>query len=583
MWARAMLLEGTNGERAAVVVLDLMSASRHLHDQIAAAAGPRFGIGRERLIVCGTHTHTGPAGFYGNRLYDTFVAHDPMHGFDGELAELLVKRAVDALERAVHDARPATVRVDVERVWGVSHNRSADAFRENEDWLHWTSMSNMPGHAAPAHLSEAQRWVDPRVVVLSAFDAAGSRFGVFATFACHNTALGPRGANGAHFYDPDWTGVAARLAESRSGDTLTAMVALSGAGDQSPMAVRGGAGPVAQGPERAEWVGDQIAQAITRVGWKGASGATPPVVRVVHSDWWTAPGGPDPAWAEHRGARLAPWAFGASSLAGAEDGRSPFHPDLVWEGMKGDDYPPSDLQHPKQKALGLLQDLLRCGGDLRPSPVHAVHVLRVGDHAFATVPGEPTVWVAHEIEQALRDLSSAPSTVTASVLGYAGDYAGYFTTRGEFRAQHYEGSSTLFGRESAEHLVERLRTLARDDATAPPPAPPPTERATPAALPLPPPAPYGYRHPEGVVALWTFAREGAPTRFDARAVMHHEGAARVLDDSRLRVQPRDLRVGASLFTAWIVNVRLDAGVEGDAVEVVTPHGTVRVELAPRRG
>jgi hypothetical protein len=43
-----------------VVVLDLMSASRYLHDQISAVTGPRLRLGRERLIVCGTHTHTRP-------------------------------------------------------------------------------------------------------------------------------------------------------------------------------------------------------------------------------------------------------------------------------------------------------------------------------------------------------------------------------------------------------------------------------------------------------------------------------------------------------------------------------------------
>lgn len=149
MWARAMVLEAANGERAAVVVLDLMSASRYLHDQIAAVTGPRLGLGRERLIVCGTHTHKGPSGFYGNSLYDTFTAHDPLHGFHRALADLLVQRAVDAVARAVAQARTATVRVDTEHVWGVSHNRSAEAFRLNEDHVQWTMMSTMPGHGAP--------------------------------------------------------------------------------------------------------------------------------------------------------------------------------------------------------------------------------------------------------------------------------------------------------------------------------------------------------------------------------------------------------------------------------------------------
>jgi neutral ceramidase len=79
-----------------------------------------------------------------------------------------------------------------------------------------------------------------------------------------------------------------------------------------------------------------------------------------------------------------------------------------------------------------------------------VQLLTLGPHAIATVPGEPTVALGHRLRAAEG----------AHVLGYAGEYAGYFTTPEEYDVQGYEGASVLWGRRSGEVLVETLRALA---------------------------------------------------------------------------------------------------------------------------
>ena len=45
------------------------------------------------------------------------------------------------------------------------------------------------------------------------------------------------------------------------------------------------------------------------------------------------------------------------------------------------------------------------------------------------------------------------------VSGVTGDYAGYLTTFDEYCAQHYEGSSTIWGRLTGDWLHERAREL----------------------------------------------------------------------------------------------------------------------------
>ena len=47
------------------------------------------------------------------------------------------------------------------------------------------------------------------------------------------------------------------------------------------------------------------------------------------------------------------------------------------------------------------------------------------------------------------------------MLGFCGDYAGYWVTANEFDAQMYEGSSMLFGRRGVDVLTEKLVALAK--------------------------------------------------------------------------------------------------------------------------
>ena len=72
---------------------------------------------------------------------------------------------------------------------------------------------------------------------------------------------------------------------------------------------------------------------------------------------------------------------------------------------------------------------------------------------------------AHRARRRRRlDLSAGG---TASVIGFAGEYCGYWVTPEEYDAQLYEGASTLYGREASVWLQDELVRLVRramDDA-----------------------------------------------------------------------------------------------------------------------
>ena len=123
------------------------------------------------------------------------------------------------------------------------------------------------------------------------------------------------------------------------------------------------------------------------------------------------------------------------------------------------EFPPDDPQHPKVPWLNALKVPVtaRRVFDWGIPGSYPLHVIRVGDHVFATVPGEPTVMNCWRTEQAMV---AATGAATASVIGYAGDYCGYWVTPEEYREQRYEAGSTVFGREASTELRKALERLA---------------------------------------------------------------------------------------------------------------------------
>jgi hypothetical protein len=67
--------------------------------------------------------------------------------------------------------------------------------------------------------------------------------------------------------------------------------------------------------------------------------------------------------------------------------------------------------------------------------------LRLGDTAFAAVPGEPTT----ELGLALKQLGPARGFARGFVLGLANDHGGYFTTQAEYASGSYEARATIYG------------------------------------------------------------------------------------------------------------------------------------------
>lgn len=427
--ARALYLKGDDGQGVVLCAVDFMSASTWITERVGERLHDLLAPGS--IILCGTHTHTAPGRFFGNSFYDCFAqqleAGKPAH------LEKVARAYIDGVARcirsAIGSAVPAKFGVGRAEVWGSSTNRSHSAHEKNEDADREARLAELG--SCPEHpLLQA---VDPRVTVIAAkADQDASLVGAFAVFGCHATSLGPKHRT----YHRDWPGVAADYADaelSDGGAIARVAVGNGAAGDVTPLPVSAVEHermvPESQGRPLCTKVGKAVGAGIVEACAQAVENAQRSLR--LERYLWEPPGQGE---------------VGLPTMAGAIDARFPWS--VVNEGHRrgGSSSAP---QHPKHTVK--LQGVF--AGQCQLSPRHPVHVLSLGKgdslETLITVPGEPTVMFAYRLAKKF-ECASARTTV----LGYAGDYCGYFTTPEEYQEQRYEGASTLFGRTTLDRFVE---------------------------------------------------------------------------------------------------------------------------------
>ena len=452
--ATAMALEDARGDRVVFVNADLHSGGAHLWRAAAAAAG----LDPSRVVLCGTHTHAGPGQRYGSFMYAHLATASPL--FNVRKPTSVIQSALTAAVRqAVAGLAPGGVAVRRAAVIGAGSNRAAAAWCHYDDEEIARFFTSGPGAALHDQPHRADRMRDPRVTALTAFNDDGAVVGVLAWFAVHGNSLGQTWQR----FGSDLWGPARATAERELGGAVVGL-GCGSAGDVSPRPMdeqgRPRTGdPSASRPDVTVDVGQRVGTAVA----SAVRDAQPSgfVLGAAHEQWKPARDGlPSPM-------------LGLAQAGGGVDGTTP-----NWEQVEAGvhaplyrrrqswAYPPGHGQSPKLALAALILPVkLRLGFLFRwllPKRV-PLHVIRVGDHAFATVPGEPTTITGWRIEERVR---SAAGTSSASVIGYAGDYAGYWVTPEEYLEQRYEAAATLFGREASTYLIGRLETLARSLTTS---------------------------------------------------------------------------------------------------------------------
>jgi neutral ceramidase len=206
LYVKALALRDETGATSVLVTSDLHSYTRHMSDTIADAVRTRYGISRDRLILNGSHTHSGPAVTAEPWLRPAENITPEQEVVIRRYTAHVLEQIIDLIGRAVQGLSPAQVAFSQGSAgFGVNRRRIGAGMR---------------------HLPEV---VDQDVPVLSVRTIEGAPRAVVFGYACHATS-----APADYLIGADWPGYAQAALEAAN-PGATAMF-LNGCGaDCDPM------------------------------------------------------------------------------------------------------------------------------------------------------------------------------------------------------------------------------------------------------------------------------------------------------------------------------------------------------------
>ncbi|HYM90559.1 MAG TPA: neutral/alkaline non-lysosomal ceramidase N-terminal domain-containing protein [bacterium] len=398
LFGRCLVLEDASWA-AALVEADVLQLPKTFTDHVRLQVARRTGIPREHVLVCATHTHSGP---------DMEGRYTP-GGQDRSLAEVWQRALAGCAEAAWRARQDAAVGIGVGSVQGIGVNRR--------------TQDGQP--------------VDPMVGVISARGQAGVLLGVLFNYTCHPVVLG--GDN--LLFSADYPGYAIRAIEAIEGPHTIAMFTNGAEGDVNTghsADLSGIGAPIPERTfERAQRLGRRLAGEVLKVLSGTPTPLTGPVRAIVQEV--TLPFR-HVASVERAEAALAAaerevrqlMAAGADPEATTSARIRRFHAEV-------------DLMVATQRA-----------GETESGLVAELQAIRVGDLALVAIPGELFV------ELGLAIKAGSPFDYTL-MLGLANGSVGYLPTREACQAGGYEAVATRFAPGTGELVrdtcLEILHTL----------------------------------------------------------------------------------------------------------------------------
>lgn len=210
LFAKALAF-GTDAQHPAILITaDLIGIQWFITKEVAARLSKKAGILPANVVVCATHTHSGPE--IGNLInhFSRQLAPEEIGRIDSYLEVLTDKLEQVALE-ALKNRQPSTVSwAQGKAGFAMNRRKIVDGKAIN--------ISTAPGGP-----------VDHDLPVMRVADANGKVKAVFVSYACHGTTLGGN-VNQIH---GDWMGEAARMIQEEYPGSV-ALVALGCGADANP-------------------------------------------------------------------------------------------------------------------------------------------------------------------------------------------------------------------------------------------------------------------------------------------------------------------------------------------------------------
>ncbi len=469
LFANALVLQrGTR--KIALVAAEVFAIPAGLQEDVAREVAD-LGYDRETVVLAASHTHSGPGGFFNNPTYNSAAPSiqtvtDPISYYeffadapppDLQLYTFLVHQIAAAVRRADGDRALAAAGWGHTNLYGLTQNRSIEAHLADH------GIHKSFGTGSPEQDPEGvNHTIDPNVDVLRVdklvLRRKGSRarkhvpIGAFANFSDHGTVVNSENQvySGDH-HATAWRELADRIRKAAHVPNKQSIVAVYPNSDEGDIT----AGIAHVGIKAAIEVGTAEAHAMfdawndARAGMSNAPALDLRWTRACFCGQQTATG---PVDDEGR--------LGIGFLTGSEEGRGPLF-DITHVPLEGMTAPFDDPVQGNKISI-----------PVSPPPAVPIAVIRVGDGALASIPGEPTKEIGTRVRAAVLDTLRGVGVTHVVIAGLAYDFIQYVTTPEEYGTQSYEGASTLYGKNEGTWFQERLAELGRALAEGKPaPAP----------------------------------------------------------------------------------------------------------------
>jgi len=201
LFAKAVVI-ASDGARLALVSCDLVTMTADVVDSAKRTIEERTGIPPSHVLICATHTHTGPE-----------LRHDAVVAVSEPWLEALPGRIADAVTRAARSLVQANLRIGAVDAPGFSFNRVFRLKDGSEVFGRLPDQEDAIGPAGPT---------DPQLQTLSATDPDGRLLALVINFAMHPDVIG---GGTADFVSADWPGeIAANISKIYGEETVTMLL-----------------------------------------------------------------------------------------------------------------------------------------------------------------------------------------------------------------------------------------------------------------------------------------------------------------------------------------------------------------------
>uniref|UniRef100_A0A452U3Y5 Neutral ceramidase n=1 Tax=Ursus maritimus TaxID=29073 RepID=A0A452U3Y5_URSMA len=448
LYSRAFVMAEPDGSNRVVFVsVDIGMVSQRLRLEVLNRLQSKYGslYRRDNVILSGTHTHSGPAGFF---QYTVFVIAS--EGFSNRTFEYMVTGIVKSIEMAHKTMKPGKIFFNKGIVEGAQINRSPSSYLQNPESERARYSSN----------------TDKEMVILRMEDLNGAELGLISWFAIHPVSMN----NSNHLVNSDNMGYASYLFEQEKNKgylpgqgPYVAAFASSNLGDVSPNIL---------GPHCVN-TGESCdnANSSCPVGGPSMCVATGPGEDMLHSTQIIGR-----ILYQRAKAKTCKPALGYSFAAGTIDGFGSLNftqgttvGDPFWDSLRDQilGKPSEEIKEcHKPKPI-----LLHTGELTKPHPWHPdivdVQIITIGSLAITAIPGEFTTMSGRRLREAVQTefATHGMQNMTIVISGLCNVYTHYITTFEEYQAQRYEAASTIYGPHTLSAYIQLFRGLAKAIAT----------------------------------------------------------------------------------------------------------------------